>query len=115
MIMVPLRLAVHNTELAPRARSDIRERVERLARFYDRITTCRVTIEVPQHRRRTDHTLYGVRLALTVPLGSIVIDRQPRRALATALDDAFSAARRRLQDHARRIRGDKKAHSRPAA
>lgn len=109
--MVPLRLAVHNTELSPEARDDIRKRVERLQRFYPRITDCRVTIESPQRRRRTDRKLYGVRVALAVPLGSIAIDRQPRQALDTALDDAFQAARRRLQDHSRRMRGAQKAHS----
>lgn len=112
--MVPLRLAVHNTELSPQAHADIRQRVERLARYYDRITNCRVTIEVPQRRRRTDRKLYGARLALTVPLGSIVIDRQPRRTLETALDDAFQAARRRLQDHGRRMQGALKAHAAPS-
>lgn len=110
--MVPLRLAVHNTELSSQARAGIRQRVDRLQRFYSRITSCRVTIEVPQRRHRTDRKLYGARLALTVPLGPIVIDRQPRQTLETALDEAFQAARRRLQDHARRMRGDEKAHSR---
>jgi cold shock CspA family protein/ribosome-associated translation inhibitor RaiA len=112
--MVPLRLAVHNTELSPEARTDIRQRVERLARYYDRIIQCRVTVGVPQRRRRTDRKLYGVRLALTVPLGSIVIDRQPRQTLETALDDAFQAGRRRLQDHARRMQGTQKAHTAPS-
>jgi ribosomal subunit interface protein len=111
--MQPLRLAVHNTTLTPDMRTDIRQRVERLQRYYDRITDCRVRVEVPQRRRRTDRRLYGVRLALTVPLGSIVIDRQPRQTLDTALDDAFRAARRRLQDHARRMAGTQKAHGLP--
>src|SRR3990172_3520647 len=81
--MVTLRMTVRNAELSPEARADIRQRVERLRHYYDRITNCRVTIEVPQRRRRTDRKLYGVRLALTVPLGSIAIDRQPRRTLET--------------------------------
>ena len=102
--MLPLRLAVHNTTLPPADRADIRRRVENLGRYFDRITNCRVTVAVPQRRRRTDHKLYAVRVALTVPLGAIAIDRQPRRALKTALDEAFQAARRRLQDHARRMR-----------
>jgi ribosome-associated translation inhibitor RaiA/cold shock CspA family protein len=112
--MLPLRLAIHNTTLSPEARADIRRRVESLRRYFDRITSCRVTVEVPQRRRRTDRKLYGVRVALTVPLGSIAIDRQPRQTLETALDDAFQAARRRLQDHARRMRGAQKAHGEPS-
>jgi len=102
--MLPLRLAVHNTRLSPEQRADIRRRAIYLQRYYDRITDVRVTVEVPQRRRRTDRELYSVHVALTVPLGAIAIDRQPRRALTTALDDAFQAARRRLQDYGRRMR-----------
>jgi cold shock CspA family protein/ribosome-associated translation inhibitor RaiA len=111
--MLPLRLTVHNTTLSADERADIRARMERLQRYYDRITDCRVTVTVPQRRRRTDRKLYGVRVALTVPMGSLVVDRQPRQTLATALDDAFQAARRRLQDHARRMGGFQKAHGPP--
>lgn len=106
--MVPLRLAVHNATLTLEDRADVHRRVARLERFYARITGCRVTVVVPQRRRRTDRKLYRVRLVLTVPLGTIAIDRQPGRTLKTALDDAFQAARRRLQDHARRLPGGQK-------
>jgi cold shock CspA family protein len=112
--MMPLRIVVHNTTLDPDARADVRGRVDHLGRFYPRIQSCRVTIDAPQRRRRTDRLLYGIRLVLTVPQGQIAIARQPRRTLTTALDEAFQAARRRLQDHARRLRGAQKAHALPA-
>jgi ribosome-associated translation inhibitor RaiA len=102
--MLPLRLAVHHTDLPPDVRADIQRRVVRLQRWYPRIISCRVTIEVPQRRRRTDRELYRARLALSVPQGIITIDRQPRQTLDTALDDVFGAARRRLLDYARRWR-----------
>ena len=102
--MLAPRLAVHNTTLSPVERADIRRRAIYLQRYYDRITDVRVTVEVPQRRHRTDRELYSVHVALAVPLGAIAIDRQPRRGLTTALDDAFQAARRRLQDYARRMR-----------
>lgn len=113
--MVPLRLAVHNATLTPEDRADVHRRVARLERFYTRITGCRVTVAVPQRRRRTDRKLYRVRLVLTVPQGTIAVDRQPGRTLKTALDDAFQAARRRLQDYARQLPGRDKgpARSRP--
>lgn len=101
--MVRLRLAVHNTALNQPERAAIDRRVRRLERLFGRMTDCRVTIDVPQRRRRTDRTRYHVRLALSVPLGAIAIDRQPRETLRTALDDAFRAARRRLRDYADRL------------
>ena len=100
--MMQLRLAVHNTDLPPDIRAQIGRRVGRLQRWYPRLISCRVTIEVPQRRRRTDRELYRVRLALSVPQGFISIDRQPREALDTALDEVFRAARRRLLDYAQR-------------
>jgi len=111
--MLPLRIAVRNTELSPARERDIRNRVARLARFYDRIMKCAVTIEVPQRRRRSDATRYRVRLDLTLPRGEIAITRQPRADLRTALQDTFSTARRRLEDYVRRLGGAVKAHEPP--
>lgn len=108
--MLPLQIAVHNTELSPDVEASIRQRVDRLSRYYDRIMSCRVTIDLPQHRRHTDAALYGVRIDLTVPGGEIVVTHQPREELVTALDGAFKAIRRRVQDYARRQRGAVKAH-----
>jgi cold shock CspA family protein/ribosome-associated translation inhibitor RaiA len=112
--MLPVQIAVHNTQLSPDAEGDIRQRVERLSRYYGRLMSCRVTVDVPQSRRRTDAVLYGVRIDVTVPGGEIVVNHQPRAELATALDGAFKAMRRRLQDYARRQRGAVKAHEPPA-
>ena len=108
--MLPLQITVHNATLSPAAEADIRRRVERLSRYYDRIMSSRVTVDVPQGRRRTDAQLYGVRIDVTVPGGEIVVNRQPRARLETALDGAFQAMRRRLQDYARRQRGSVKVH-----
>ena len=108
--MLPIQITVHNTELSPEAHADIARRAMRLSGYYERLMGCRVTIDLPQRRRHSDAAQYGVRIDMTVPDGEIAVTRQPRRELATALDDAFNAARRRLQDYARRQRGSVKAH-----
>ncbi len=107
--MLPLQLAVRNTTLALETEADIRERAERLSLYYDRIMGCRVTVEVPHHRRH-EGILYYVRIDLTVPGGELVIRRRPHEELPTAVQIAFNAARRRLQDYARRQRGAVKTH-----
>jgi ribosome-associated translation inhibitor RaiA len=106
-----LQISTRNLRLSPDQDAAIRRRVERLHHYYDRVGECRITIDVPQRRRRSDALRYGVRLVLSVPRGRIVVARQPRAQLRTALDEVFQAARRRLQDHARRLRGDVKKHS----
>jgi ribosome-associated translation inhibitor RaiA len=107
--MLPLQIAVRNTILSPEMEADIRERAARLLVYYDRIMGCRVMVEVPQ-RRRHDGTAYHVRIDLTVPGGELVIRRHPHEELRTAVQLAFNAARRRLQDYARRQRGAVKSH-----
>jgi cold shock CspA family protein/ribosome-associated translation inhibitor RaiA len=108
--MLPLQITVRNTELSPGAEADIRKRIAQLSRYHERIGSCRVTIEVPQRRRKSDAACYSVRLDITVPGGELVVDRQPREQLRTALQEAFSSARRRLQDYARRQQGAVKTH-----
>jgi ribosomal subunit interface protein len=93
----------------------VRERAERLERYYDRITSCRVVVEAP-HRHGRQGTLYHVRVDLTVPDGEILVTRERGDAHAhedvyVAIRDAFDAARRSLEDFARRQRGEIKQHA----
>lgn len=90
---------------------------EKLERYYGRITACRVVIEEP-HRRHRRGNHYGVRIDLVVPGAELVVNRAPSvrqkdETLPLALHEAFRAARRRLQDHARRVSGKVKVHERP--
>lgn len=109
--MLPLQISVRNLTLAPEMEADIRERAAALLSYCDRVMSCRVTIDAPS-RRRHSGVLHKVRVDLTVPGGEIVVQRRPHEELQTAVQIAFNAARRRLQDYARRKRGAVKAHER---
>lgn len=109
--MLPLQISVRNLTLAPEMEADIRERAAGLLAYCDRLIGCRVAVEVP-HRRQREGVLHKVRIDLTVPGGEIVIRRRPHEDLRTAVQIAFNAARRRLQDYARRKRGAVKIHER---
>jgi cold shock CspA family protein/ribosome-associated translation inhibitor RaiA len=90
------------------------EHVADLERFATRITGCHVVVAQP-HRRRREGRLYSVRVDLVVPGGEIVVNRDhhldhAHEDVFVALRDAFLAARRRLEDHARRMRGAEKRH-----
>ncbi|HUL02161.1 MAG TPA: HPF/RaiA family ribosome-associated protein [Gemmatimonadales bacterium] len=111
--MLPLRIAVRNTELSPARETDIRHRVALLTRHYDRIMNCVVTVEVPQRRRRSDAAQYRVRLDLTLPRGELAITHQPRADLRTAVQDVFRTAERRLEAYTRRLNGAVKRHEPP--
>ena len=96
----------------------IEREAEKLERFHDRITSCRVAIIGRGHRRRQGD-LYAVRLQITAPgEADVMIDRNPPADHAhedafVTVRDAFAAARRRLQDRRRRLQGQVKAHESP--
>src|SRR5262245_39200910 len=106
-----LQIAFRNLDRSEAAEELIREKAARLERFYGRITGCRVVVEAP-HRHRREGSSYRVRMELAVPRGVIAVTRDPPgRAgnpdLGAAIGDAFDAARRQLEDFARRQRGVK--------
>jgi ribosomal subunit interface protein len=117
-VQIPLQISFRNMTSSEAVEARIRDRADDLDRFYDRITSCRVMVEAP-HRHNHQGRLFHVRIDLTVPGEEIVIKRDPHAHHAhedvyVAIRDAFDAARRRLEDHVRRFRGDRKSHEAPS-
>lgn len=115
---LPLQITFRDMKPSTNVEDAIRKRATALEKYFDRITSCRVIVEAP-HRRRHQGKLYHVRVDLTVPGRELVSRRDPARSGAhedvyVAIRDAFKSTRRALQDHARRLRGQVKAHE-PAA
>jgi cold shock CspA family protein/ribosome-associated translation inhibitor RaiA len=116
-MQVPLQIAFRNLDPSLTVETKVRERVAELEQFYDRITSCRVMIEAPS-RRHHEGRLYHIRVDLNVPGREIVVKRDPpehhaHEDIYVAVRDCFDAVRRQLEDHARRQRGDIKAHEVP--
>lgn len=113
----PLEISFRNMDSSPAVEARIREKVAKLEQFFDRIVTCRVVVEA-EHRRHHKGNLYNVRIAIGVPGDEIVVNRNGPKNHAhedvyVALRDAFNAAGRQLEDHARKVRGDVKTHEEP--
>jgi ribosome-associated translation inhibitor RaiA len=107
-VQQPLQITAREVSLSEVAEDDIRAKAENLDTYYDGIISCRVVIEGPgRHHRRGP---YAVKIDLTVPGSELVVDHQTDADLYVAIRDAFDAARRRLEDYARRQRGDVKVH-----
>ncbi|ACB94197.1 cold-shock DNA-binding domain protein [Beijerinckia indica subsp. indica ATCC 9039] len=102
----------HPTE---QQRALIEQKIAGLEEFYDRITACRVVMKAPSHHHRTGGQ-YEVNIHLVLPEGrEVVVERTPPEDERFsdpmfAINDAFSRARRRLQDEVRHIRGQVKVH-----
>ncbi len=111
---LPLQISFRDIPPSAAVEAKIRERAEKLERYYDRIMGCRVVVEAP-HGRHHQGKLFHVRVDLTVPGSEIVVSREPAEHHAhedvfVAVRDAFDAAQRQLADYARRQRGATKVH-----
>ena len=111
---VPVQITYHHMEPSETVKSMIHEKAAKLERFYDRIVSCQVVIEAPNKAHRFG-SQYQVRITMTVPGGEIVVNRDPAESaefkdLTLALRDAFDAARRQIEDYARRRQGEVKNH-----
>ena len=113
----PLQINFRDIPPSDAVEDRVREKAVSLDKFYDQIMACSVMIEAP-HGHHHKGNLYHVRIDLTVPNGEIVVNRDPKENHAhedvyVAIRDAFDAARRKLQDYARKQRGDVKSHEVP--
>jgi len=112
-----IEIAFRNIERSPAIEAFIRERAEKLDRFYDQIMGVHVVVEAP-HKHHRQGKQYSIRIDLTVPDEELVVTHNPDENRAhedvyVSIRDAFDAMRRRLEDYARLRRGKVKRHSLP--
>jgi len=108
-MLIPLRIASRSRELSAAEKSAIEDLAGGLEDFYSRIVSCEVHVDGPgRHHRQGTHR---IRIVLGVPSRTIVISRRKSGTFQAALNEAFRAAGRRLEDHARRVRGDVKVRA----
>src|SRR3989304_8945098 len=110
LMQTSLQIPVRGMEHSDARDQHIRERVEKLDRFYPKLMGCRVVAELEdRHKQQGKH--FAVRVDLTAPGKEIVVNRQHAEDVYVARRDAFDAAKRQLEDYARIQRGDVKSHS----
>lgn len=111
-MQVPLELAFHELEPSEFVETHIRDRVESLERFHNKITSCRVTVEAP-HRNEQRVTQFRVRVVTRVPGSDLVAeskpteDTEPRQDVYYAIDEAFDAAEKQLRRLSEKLRANR--------
>ncbi len=111
----PLHLDFEGMEPDEATRASILKHIDVLEERYGRITACRVAVKAPSDHHRKGG-LYEVHVRLSLPqgrevdIGRTAVQDHRRADLPFAINDAFKRARRRLQDHARRMQGHVKTH-----
>ncbi len=113
-MQLPLQVTFRDMPRSDAVEAKIRERADKLDRFYNNIMSCRVVIEAP-HAHHHQGKLFHVVIDLTVPNGELVVSRdqhadRTHEDVYVALRDAFDAAQRQLKNYARRQRHNIKTH-----
>lgn len=111
---IPLELTFRDIPPSDAVATAIRESLDRLGKFSDRVQRCIAVVERPHHSQRHGQAFH-VRLEIVVPDRVVTVARDPgdedsHTNVYAAISDAFRAARRQLQDHAEIQRGDVKTH-----
>jgi ribosomal subunit interface protein len=114
IMQLPLQITFHNMAQSDAVAAKVRERAQKLEKYFDGIVSCRVSIERPHHHH-DDGNQFRVRVELGVPGEKLVANREPDAHHAhtdvyVAIRDAFNAVRRQLEDYTRELRGQVKAH-----
>jgi cold shock CspA family protein len=135
MMIDPVQLTFRDIDRYPEAEQWVLDEAAKLDRFYAKIISCRVVIEMP-HRRREWGNPYHVTIELSVPGKELVSNHEPSlhgaarqikqrkqskqleiestfKDLHLAIRDAFKAAKRQLQDYVREQRRELKLHDSP--
>ena len=119
---IPLQLSFRDVPAQRQAELEerIRERADKLERYCDRITSCRVAVERPNLHQESGND-YRVRIDVTVPPGhEVIVRKEPgdndlHSDLLTVVNGAFDAAERQLKEVVERQRGEVKTHDEPRA
>ncbi len=104
---IPVRIAWRHLQPSEAVEELVRKKAERLTRLHERMTSCAVTLELPQQRHRQGKH-FRVRVEMGLPGGRLVVGRDPSASkahedLVAAVHDAFREARRLLQERLRRV------------
>ena len=106
---IPMQITLRNMDHSEALETHIREKAKKLECFFEHIVSWRVVVDMP-HKHKHQGQAFNIRINIGVPVGEIVVNRDSHEDVYVALRDAFDAARRQLEDYARRLRRETKTH-----
>lgn len=131
-MILPLQITFRNTDVSEAVTSRIQDEANKLNKYFDRITSCRVMVEAPhRHHHRGDS--FHIRIELGVTGKELVVMHEPNfhstlkheghehwckhleiesphKDIYVAIRDSFKAMRRQLQDYVHCLRQEVKTH-----
>ncbi|BBI98930.1 ribosomal pseudouridine synthase [Ferrigenium kumadai] len=109
-MQIPLQITVRDVPQSEAVEARIRQKVDKLEEFFSHIISCRVVVEAP-HKHHHQGKQYTLRIDIGVPGHEIVVNRDHHEDVFVALRDGFDAAKRQLDEYARRNRRETKVHA----
>ncbi|HZJ96005.1 MAG TPA: HPF/RaiA family ribosome-associated protein [Thiopseudomonas sp.] len=107
-MQIPLEVTFRNAERSEPIEEAIRDRVDKLNRYFEHIISCRVIVEVPNRTPQYDVLNHRVSVDISVPGEELVVSREPNKNdnfndIYVTIRDAFDAAEQQLRGYAGRI------------
>lgn len=114
---LPIEISFRNVDSSEAVETRIRERAEKLERFFDRALFCRIVVEA-HNRSQQKGKLFNVRVHLSVPGKDLLVGHEHKQDHAhediyVAVRDAFNALEKQLKGQAEIMRGKVKTHETP--
>src|SRR5262245_27941759 len=104
----PVEVHFHGIAKSEAIELRVREKVAKLAKHFERMTSCRVGIEVPQRNAQTAK-VYLIKIEIGMPRRRPIVIKHEREGshaheeIGVALREAFEVARRKMDDTAAKI------------
>lgn len=117
-MQIPVQIAFHGIDKSDAVEARIRERVDKLEHFFDRITGCRVVVE-SHHKSHSNMNAkaapFHISIHLSVPGEDLVVRRDPKETkihedIQIAIRDTFDTMERRLKDYAQKLKSVDRRH-----
>lgn len=108
----PLQIVFHGVDSSAAMEAHIRERADRLGRYYDRLTGCRVVLEAPHNANRPAAASFVCKVEVDIPARPMITGSGEGAAgedASVVVNQAFAAAERQLKDIAE-LRTDSPKH-----
>lgn len=111
-MQIPIQITFHGIDKSDAVEVKIKERVDKLEKYSNRIIGCRVVVE-SHHKSHsnlnTNAAPFHVTIHLSVPGEDLVVRRDPKEMRAhedmqIALRDSFEAMERRLKDYTQKVK-----------
>jgi ribosome-associated translation inhibitor RaiA len=107
--MTQVEVHFHGIEKSDAIEQRVREKIAKLQKHFERMTSCRVGIEAPQRSTPQKPKVYQIKIEIGMPRRKPIVVSHERvgghanEELGLAIRDAFEAARRKVDGMAAKI------------